>query len=226
MHLTRIKRMLLVSLAFLPALAASAQDTRPAMPPPAKPAETKPQEKLAFVVMATSMGDIVLELDRRKAPITTKNFLAYTDSKFYDGTIFHRVIADFMIQGGGLEPGLIKKQTGPPIVNESHNGLSNLRGTIAMARRNAPDSATSQFFINVVDNLRLDPPSPDRAGYTVFGRVVAGMDVVEAIRYVPTGSRDVPIETVLIKQVRRLSPEDAKKRIEAEKKGSAAKPAG
>jgi peptidyl-prolyl cis-trans isomerase A (cyclophilin A) len=230
--------MYVLLLIVLPAVTAAGQDTRPPTkpktPPPdqptQKPTETRPAEKLAFVLMATSLGDIVLELNREKAPITTKNFLAYTDREFYDGTIFHRVISHFMIQGGGLEPGLIKKQTGPPIINESGNGLTNTRGTIAMARTRSPNSATSQFFINVVDNPNLDPPSPGAAGYAVFGRVVAGMDVVEAIRYVETGlnkgRRDVPIETVLIKEVRRLTAEDAKKRIDAETKGPTTKPAG
>jgi len=227
MHLPRITRMLLVFLALGPALAAAGQDTRPAMPPPP---ETKPTEKLIFVVMVTSLGDIVLELNRAKAPLSAKNFLAYTDAKFYDGTIFHRVMSNFMIQGGGFEPGLIKKQTGPPIKNESQNGLKNSRGTIAMARLSAPDTATSQFFINVVDNPRLDPRSAGGVGYAVFGRVVAGMDVVEEIRYVPTGLKkrreNVPIETVLIETVRRITPEDARKRIEAENKGPTTKPAG
>ena len=229
MHLARIKRMFLVSLALGPALAVAGQDTRPAMPPPP---ETQPTEKLVFVVMATSLGDIVLELNRAKAPITVDNFLAYTDAKFYDGTLFHRVIRKNIriIQGGGLEPGLVKKKTRAPIKNEWTNGLKNTRGTITMARMPRPDTATSQFFINVGDNPALDRPISGGAGYAVFGRVVAGMGVVDAIQVVPTGLKkgrsDVPIETVLLKEVRRITPEDARKRIEAEKKGPTTQPAG
>jgi cyclophilin family peptidyl-prolyl cis-trans isomerase len=229
MHFSRIKRMLVVLAALGPALAAAAQDTRPAMPPPP---ETKPTEKLVFVVMATSLGDIVLELNRAKAPITVDNFLAYTDSKFFDGTIYHRVVRGniHVIQGGGLEPGLVRKKTRAPIKNEWTNGLKNARGTISMARSTSPDTATSQFFINTADNSMLDRPISGGAGYAVFGRVVAGMDVVDAIQVVPTGLKkgrsDVPIETVLLKEARRISPEDARKRIEAENKGPTTKPAG
>src|SRR5947199_4303322 len=136
-----------------------------------------------YVVMETSKGAIKLELDEDKAPVTVKNFLAYVDDKFYDGTIFHRVIPDFMIQGGGHTPGMGRKATKAPIRNESGNGLSNVRGTIAMARTSEPDSATAQFFINVVDNSA----SLDRARYCVFGRVAEGMDVVDQVRSVPTG---------------------------------------
>ncbi|MHC4305759.1 MAG: peptidylprolyl isomerase [Planctomycetota bacterium] len=235
MHLSPIARMLAVSLALLPALSAAAQEAQPGMPPP-KPAEkqppqTQPQDKLAFVVMATSMGDIVLELNRAKAPATVDNFLAYTESKFFDGTIFHRVVRGniHVIQGGGLEPGLVRKKTRPPIKNEWTNGLKNTRGTISMARMPAPDTATSQFFINTRDNSMLDRPISGGAGYAVFGRVVAGMDAVDAIQAVPTGFKmgrgDVPIETILLKEVRRLTPEDARKRIEAENKGPTTKPA-
>jgi cyclophilin family peptidyl-prolyl cis-trans isomerase len=153
------------------------------------------------VVMETSMGTIKIELDAAKAPITVKNFLQYVDDKFYDGTIFHRVIPTFMIQGGGLEPGMKEKTTRESIKNESGNGLSNQRGTIAMARKPDPDSATAQFFINVVNNDRLDP-----ARYCVFGKVIDGMDVVDKIRDVRTATREqhqnVPVEDVIIKSVR------------------------
>jgi cyclophilin family peptidyl-prolyl cis-trans isomerase len=160
------------------------------------------QEKNPVVVMDTSHGKIKIELNAAKAPLTVKNFLQYVDDKFYDGTIFHRVIADFMIQGGGLEPGLKQKKTRDPIKNESTNGLSNERGTIAMARTDDPDSATAQFFINVVDNKRLD-----QIRYCVFGRVIEGLDVVDKIRQVETERRDmykdVPVKDVLIRSVRR-----------------------
>lgn len=228
MQLTRINRMLLVSLALGPALAAAGQETQPAMPPP--PA-TRPAEKLVFAVMATSLGDIVLELNRAKAPITVDNFVAYTDARFYDGTIFHRVVRRniYIIQGGGLEPGLVSKKTRPPIANEWTNGLKNTRGSIAMARRPSPNTATSQWFINVRDNSMLDRPDRGGTAYAVFGRVVAGMDVVDAIQVVPTGLKrgrdNVPIETVLLKEVRRITAKDARKRIEAEKEPPTTKPA-
>jgi peptidyl-prolyl cis-trans isomerase B (cyclophilin B) len=160
------------------------------------------------VVMQTSLGTIKMELDGDKAPITVNNFLGYVDDKFYDGTIFHRVIKDFMIQGGGMEPGLRQKPTKPAIKNESTNGLANTRGTVAMARTSVPDSATSQFFINTVDNSFLDRAnSRDQVGYCVFGRVIEGMDVVDKIRAVKTGTRggsqDVPQEDVVIQSIRR-----------------------
>ncbi len=142
------------------------------------------------VVMETSMGPVKIELFQDKAPITVKNFLDYVDDKFYDGTIFHRVIEDFMVQGGGMTPDMTEKPARRPIRNESSNGLRNERGTLAMARTNDPDSASSQFFINVKDNAFLDKANaPDRYGYAVFGRVVEGMDVVDKIRAVRTGAR-------------------------------------
>ena len=163
------------------------------------------------VVMETSQGTIRIELDDAKAPVTVKNFLSYVDEGFYDGTIFHRVIPTFMIQGGGFEPGMRQKRTKPAIKNEAANGLSNARGTIAMARTNVPDSATSQFFINVEDNTALDRArSRDGVGYCVFGRVVEGMDVVDKIKEVATTSRgghqDVPAQDVAIRSVRRAEP--------------------
>ena len=159
------------------------------------------------VAMETSAGKIVIELYADKSPATVKNFLKYVEDKHYDGTIFHRVIADFMIQGGGFEPGMKEKKTGDPIKNEAGNGVKNERGTIAMARTKDADSATDQFFINTVDNPRLDR-AKDKLGYTVFGKVVEGLDVVDQIRRVDTGiqydSENVPIKDVLIKSVRVL----------------------
>jgi cyclophilin family peptidyl-prolyl cis-trans isomerase len=159
------------------------------------------------VVMDTSMGTIKIELYEDKAPDTVKNFLAYVKDKHYDGLIFHRVIENFMIQGGGFEPGMKQRKTRDPIKNESDNGLSNARGTIAMARTRVPDSATSQFFINVADNKGLDRAnSADKVGYCVFGKVTEGMDVVDKIRKLKTGSKagydDVPTEDVVIKSVK------------------------
>jgi cyclophilin family peptidyl-prolyl cis-trans isomerase len=164
------------------------------------------------VLMKTSKGDITLELDADKAPGTVNNFLAYVDEGFYSGTIFHRVIKDFMIQGGGFTADMDRKDTRGPIPNEADNGLKNLRGTVAMARTNKPDSATAQFFINHKDNAFLDHRSKDARGwgYAVFGRVVDGMDVVDAIASEKTGVRnrmqDVPLETVTIDSVSRVEP--------------------
>ena len=153
------------------------------------------------VRLATSMGDIVLELDKDKAPKTVDNFIQYVKAGQYDGTIFHRVISGFMIQGGGMRPDMSEKPTRPPIPLESRNGLSNVRGALAMARTSAPDSATAQFFINTVDNPFLDSSG---GGYAVFGKVVDGMDVVDKIRGVATankcGHQNVPQEPVLIKK--------------------------
>jgi cyclophilin family peptidyl-prolyl cis-trans isomerase len=159
------------------------------------------------VVMETSAGTIKIELYPDKAPITVKNFLGYVEDKFYDGTVFHRIIPNFMIQGGGFESGLKQKETKAPIKNESTNGLTNNRGTVAMARTPVADSATAQFFINVKDNDFLDQAkSRDRVGYCVFGKVIEGMDVVDKIKDVKTGTkkgqRDVPLEDVIIQSVR------------------------
>jgi cyclophilin family peptidyl-prolyl cis-trans isomerase len=154
------------------------------------------------VAMTTSLGTIKLELDRDKAPQTVDNFLQYVRDGFYNGTIFHRVIKDFMIQGGGYTPDMAKKQTRDPIRNEANNGLKNKRGTLAMARTSDPHSATAQFFINHNDNDFLDYPSRDGWGYAVFGKVIEGMSVVDAIASQATGihkyMRYVPKQTVLI----------------------------
>lgn len=173
----------------------------------AKSAEDGP-----VVVMETSMGTVKIELNQAKAPNTVKNFLAYVDDKHYDGTIFHRVIPDFMIQGGGFTPAMKEKRTKAPIRNESSNGLENDRGTLAMARTGDPHSATSQFFINVKGNDFLNrSKAPDGVGYAVFGKVIDGMDVVDKIRFVDTttvrGQKDVPIEPVVIKSIRRVEKE-------------------
>jgi peptidyl-prolyl cis-trans isomerase A (cyclophilin A) len=153
------------------------------------------------VVIETTMGDITVELDKAKAPITVDNFLSYLKDGFYNGTTFHRVIKGFMIQGGGFTADGRQKQTKPPIKNEAANGLKNVRGTVAMARTGVVDSATSQFFINHADNGALDHKVRD-FGYAVFGKVTAGMDVVDKIANVQTGPGDKPVETVTIKAVR------------------------
>jgi cyclophilin family peptidyl-prolyl cis-trans isomerase len=165
------------------------------------------------VLMKTSLGDVTIELFPNEAPVTVQNFLAYADAAFFDGTIFHRVIDGFMIQGGGMTADMKEKPASSPIRNEADNGLKNARCTLAMARRPDIHSASSQFFINLVDNPFLDhqAPAPDKFGYAVFGKVVAGMEVVDAIARVATGTRgmhqDVPREPVAILSMTRLEAE-------------------
>jgi peptidyl-prolyl cis-trans isomerase B (cyclophilin B) len=165
------------------------------------------EEKNPQVLMETSMGNMKIELFKDKAPISARNFLTYVKEGYYDGLIFHRVIKTFMVQGGGMDADMQQKKTKFAIKNEANNGLSNKRGTLAMARTSVVDSATSQFFINVVDNPFLDykGKTPDLFGYAVFGQVVEGMEVVDAIKEVKTGSKgghsDVPLEPVYIKSV-------------------------
>lgn len=183
------------------------QPAKPETPTPATPTK----EKLVYVKLKTSMGEITLELNGEKAPISVENFLKYTDSGFYDGTIFHRVMDGFMVQGGGFTPDMKQKPTNAPIKNEWKNGLKNKTGTVAMARTQIADSATSQFFINVADNDFLDS-ARDGAAYAVFGKVVAGMDVVNRIKGVPTtnmgGHQNVPATPVVIEKARRATPEE------------------
>lgn len=222
-----------------------AAPTQPAVPlTPAKPVQDAPKEpadkapsstpapkdqakeSLLYFSMKTSKGEIVLELNNEKAPLSTANFKQYAEGKHYDGTIFHRVIDGFMIQGGGFTPDMKQKKTADPIKNEWKNGLKNTRGTVAMARLGdrAPnpktvDSATAQFFINVKDNSFLDQPQPDGGAYAVFGKVVAGMDVVDAIKGVQTGNKngmgDVPNQPIVIEKVTALTADEAKQAIEA-----------
>ena len=159
-----------------------------------------------MIKLHTNYGEITLELDSEKAPITVQNFIDYVNSGHYDNTVFHRVIDGFMIQGGGFEPGLVQKQTRAPIRNEAANGLKNDKYTVAMARTSDVDSATAQFFINVADNdfLNHSSPTPQGFGYCVFGKVVEGMDVVDKIKKVRTGDRgghqNVPLENVLLEK--------------------------
>jgi peptidyl-prolyl cis-trans isomerase B (cyclophilin B) len=159
------------------------------------------------VRLTTSMGDITLELDKKRAPNTVENFITYVQSGHYNGTIFHRVVEDFVIQGGGLDQEMNEKPTRPPIKNEANNGLSNVYGTVAMARTPEPHSASAQFFINTTDNAYLDfsKETDDGWGYCVFGKVIDGLDVIEQIEEVSTTSRngfqDVPEEIILIKKV-------------------------
>lgn len=194
------RRFALATLLFLPFLAQCKPEEKPANLTPSKEASAPAHPK---VRLKTSLGDVVLELNSEKAPVSTENFLSYVKKKHYDGTVFHRVISDFMIQGGGfaVDGGrLVEKSTGSPIINEGQNGLTNDRGTIAMARTNNPNSATSQFFINVKDNAALNYPS--NGGYAVFGKVVEGMDVVDKIKAVETANsgmhQNVPVTPVVI----------------------------
>lgn len=163
------------------------------------------------VKLETSMGDMVIELNEEAAPVTVRNFLRYVEEGFYEGTIFHRVIPDFMIQGGGFTEEMTKKETHAPIANEASNGLKNERGTTAMARTSDPDSATAQFFINHADNDFLNYVDNNNPGYAVFGKVVEGMEAVDKIAAVQTGSRkgmdDVPTEPVVIKSANVISDE-------------------
>ena len=182
-------------LATLMSFSANAADSEASTKEAAKQAEN-----VVTVVLKTSQGDIQLELDRAKAPISVENFLTYIESDHYDGTIFHRVIRNFMIQGGGFDENMIRKATLPAIKNEAKNGLKNDRGTIAMARTGQVDSATSQFFINTKNNDFLNHGFRDY-GYAVFGKVTQGMDVVDKIDSTATGARDVPVEPIVIKDV-------------------------
>ncbi len=187
-------------LVFLIPLAFSAQNV----------SEKQKMENKIKILMETNYGDITLELDKEKAPATVENFLSYVDTGFYDGTIFHRVIDNFMIQGGGFTPNMEQKKTNAPIKNEAKNGLGNEVGTIAMARTNVVDSATSQFFINVNNNDFLDHKSdnPSGFGYAVFGKVVEGMTVINRIKSAATtmnsGHQDVPKDAIIIKKVKRI----------------------
>ena len=189
-----------------------------------KPVQEATEEaRYEFVMLETTKGNILLELDRARAPITVRNFLSYVKDGTYNGTIFHRVISGFMIQGGGFTPTMVQKPTRAPIQNEWRNGLKNEVGTIAMARTPNPNSATTQFFINVAKNASLDQPMSGGAGYAVFGKVVMGMDTVEKIRTAPTGvtpdasgrpMKDVPTTVIEIKKAVQVQPDAARKMLE------------
>ncbi len=217
-----LRRALLILALVMPAFALAQTGTTPAKPAAKAPAKTAPAKAKAAepavseadktaskVLIKTNLGEMTVELYPDKAPKSVENFLAYVNGKFYDGTIFHRVIDNFMIQGGGFTPELRQKATRPAIENEAKNGLSNSRGTLAMARTGDPNSATAQFFINVVDNPRLDFTSEANGstwGYCVFGKVISGLDVVDKIKAVPTGAQgpfksDVPTTPVVIEKI-------------------------
>jgi cyclophilin family peptidyl-prolyl cis-trans isomerase len=193
-------------------------DDKPAAPAPPSPDANNPQtqqnpvepnkitQEPKMIKLETTKGDIVIEVNETAAPVTSANFLKYVQDGFYDGTIFHRVIPGFMIQGGGFTPDMTEKPTRAPIVNEAKNGLKNDRGTIAMARLTNPNSATAQFFINHINNSFLNYSGPRNPGYAVFGKVTEGMDVVDEIAKVPTSSKgpyeNVPVEPVIIKSAK------------------------
>jgi cyclophilin family peptidyl-prolyl cis-trans isomerase len=198
----------LVAVIMLAAQGVRAQDSKPAAPaaPDAKPAETsQPLKGIVKATLETSKGTLELELDADKAPLSVANFVNYAKKGHYDGTIFHRVIPGFMIQGGGFTADMQQKPTDKPIQCESKNGLKNARGTLAMARTSDPHSATSQFFINVKDNGFLDFPGQDGWGYCVFGKVAKGLDVVDAIVAVPSTTKaphqNVPVDPITITKV-------------------------
>jgi peptidyl-prolyl cis-trans isomerase A (cyclophilin A) len=200
-----------VSAAFAQTPAAPAAPAVTPAPVAASPTLPLPPPR---VLLSTSMGEITIELNPERAPITVENFLGYVRAGQYDGTVFHRVIPDFMVQGGGYMTSLAYKQTRAPIKNEANNGLKNLRTTVAMARLGDPDSASSQFFINVMDNAQLNYTGPQDGrtwGYAVFGKVVSGMDVVDKIRYVPTNNdtpdfQNKPVESVVIQKATVVPP--------------------
>ncbi len=198
-----VASILVLAMALPAAPAPSPQPPKPGTPATTQTTAKEPSVSNPQVVFHTSKGDIVIELESAKAPKTVENFLAYTRSGHFDGTVFHRVMPGFVIQGGGFTADMKQKPTKAGIENEAKNGLKNVRGSLSMARTPDPNSATSQFFVNLVDNKGLDP-SPDRDpwGYAVFGRVVEGMDVVDAIAKVPTGNRgphqNVPVDPIVI----------------------------
>jgi cyclophilin family peptidyl-prolyl cis-trans isomerase len=197
--------MFVLSLVIATALQAPATPAEAAQAPAAAAPRAAPGNPV--VVVATTLGDFTVELYRDRAPVSVENFLQYVTDGFYSGTIFHRVVPNFVIQGGGLTSRMQEKPTRPPIQNEATNGLRNLRGTLSMARTRALRSATSQFYVNLSDNVALDHRgfTPDDFGYAVFGRVIAGMDVVDAIAAVKTAAagphENVPVEPVVIKSV-------------------------
>ena len=219
-HHPAILALLSILLGWIPPSSGRIGAAGPQAPPPARPVQAPPLQAPAdtpfpgnpVVAVATSVGEITLELFKDKAPVSVDNFLRYVNEGFYEGTVFHRVRRGFMIQGGGYTADLAEKPTHAPIQNEATNGLRNLRGTLAMARRASLRSATSQFYINVADNRMLDHTgySPDEFGYAVFGRVLTGMEVVDRIVAVPTKTEgemeDVPVEPVIIKGVRIVKP--------------------
>ena len=224
-----LRRAQLVALTLMAALTATISVAQEAAPsaPSAPPAQN--ELRYEYAMLETSKGNILIQLDRARAPISVRNFLKYVNDGGYNDTIFHRVMNGFMIQGGGFTPDMTKKPTDSPIKNEWMNGLKNENGTIAMARTQNPNSATNQFFINVNNNANLDRPISGGAGYAVFGKVVMGMNVVNSIKSVQTGNvsgyQNVPLEPIIIKKAVELSPKEAKKLMAGDEKNAPAAPA-
>lgn len=208
-----LKTVAITALLATASFAFAQQDAAPA----AKPAQAAPTAPAAvameYCVFRTTKGDIVIELDRAKAPVSVENFVGYIKDGFYDGTVFHRVIPNFVIQGGGFDTKSVQKPTKAPIANEWRNGLKNARGTLSMARTNNPNSATSQFFVSLKDNTNLDQPISGGAGYAVFGRVIAGMEVVDAIAAVKRGTRngmsDWPVADIVTTKAEMITKSEA-----------------
>lgn len=223
----RIARTATIAVTALLALAstATAQDKPAPAAPPSAPAEAPAVAAMEYCVFRTSMGDIVMELDRAKAPITVENFVGYIKDGFYDGTVFHRIVPNFVIQGGGFDTTGTQKPNKAPISNEWQNGLKNLRGTLSMARTANPNSATSQFFISLKDNDMLDQPISGGAGYAVYGKVIAGMDIVDQIatvkRTIKKGMKDWPVEDIVVTKAEMLTKAEADKLAAPKSKPSA-----
>lgn len=196
----------LVLAAMLTACGGGSDDSGSTTPPPTPPVTPAPELAQDYCyTMSTSMGDITLAIDATNTPITGENFKQYVDTGFYDGLIFHRVVRQFVVQGGGFTPDLVQKETRDPIENEASVGISNLRGTIAMARTSAPNSATSQFYINTIDNVNLDQEHAlDGVGYAVFGKVIDGIEIVDQIDIVDTNN-DVPVEVIVINSIAEMT---------------------
>ncbi|MEY4117989.1 MAG: hypothetical protein RLZZ116_1317, partial [Planctomycetota bacterium] len=216
--------------AFAAASVALAQDKPAAAPAPeTKPAQAAPAAAVEYCVFRTTKGDIVMELDRAKAPITVENFVGYVKDGFYDGTVFHRIVPNFVIQGGGFDTKGVQKKNKAPIANEWKNGLKNKRGTLSMARTNNPNSATSQFFVSLKDNDSLDQPMSGGAGYAVYGKVIVGMEVVDEIakvkRSIKNGMQDWPVEDIIVNKAEMISKEEAAKFLNAKPAVAPAAPA-
>lgn len=209
----------------LAACLAHAQESKPSAAPAPAAAPAAAQVAMEYALVKTSKGDLVIELDRAKAPVTVENFVSYVKEGFYDGTVFHRIVPGFVIQGGGFDAKGVQKKTKDPIANEWKNGLKNKRGTLSMARTPDPGSATSQFFISLKDNDMLDQPISGGAGYAVFGTVISGMEVVDQIakaqRGVRGGMQDWPLQDIVMEKVTMIPKEQAMKAKDAAPKPAA-----
>lgn len=227
-HTTLVKAALSATLGLI-STAALAQDKAAPAPAPIDQKAPAPAAAMEYCVFHTSKGDIVMELERAKAPVTVDNFVSYIKDGFYDGTVFHRIVPNFVVQGGGFDTKGTQKKTRPPILNEWQNGLKNKRGTLSMARTNDPGSATSQFFISLKDNDMLDQPISGNAGYAVYGRVISGMNIVDDMAKVQRGMKngmgDWPIQDIVVTKAEMIGKETAEKLSNGKSKEQA-KPEG